>query len=210
MGYTPSIAVGVWAGNNNNKSMKTGADGIYVAAPIWRSFMDFALKNSAVEQFPKYEKEDAGKPVLNGENNVKKDVKVCKKDKDKDNGKYCLANDTCPDGSSEKKTFGDIHDILFFVNKDDPRGDAPSDPSKDSQYDNWEKGVQQWLKDDGKKFKNLDPIPTQDCEESFFKKPEPKPDPEPEPVTTTCSSGTQNGDETGIDCGGSCPACPAV
>src|SRR6185369_7351991 len=79
MGFTPSITVGVWAGNNDNSPMKAGADGIVVAAPIWRAFMNYALGNSAVEQFPKYEKEDAGKSVLNGEFNTQ-DIKVCKMD----------------------------------------------------------------------------------------------------------------------------------
>ncbi len=43
IGYTPSITVGVWTGNNNNVSMRN-ADGIVVAAPIWREFMDSILK----------------------------------------------------------------------------------------------------------------------------------------------------------------------
>lgn len=47
VGYTPSIAVAVWAGNNDNRPMNPGADGIFVAAPIWRAFIDQALK-----QFP--------------------------------------------------------------------------------------------------------------------------------------------------------------
>ncbi|MFD2099824.1 hypothetical protein [Flagellimonas iocasae] len=34
----------------------------------------------------------------------------------------------------------------------------------------------------------------------------PGPDPDPDPVAT-CSDGIQNGDETGVDCGGSCSAC---
>ncbi|KKQ52088.1 MAG: hypothetical protein US70_C0011G0040 [Parcubacteria group bacterium GW2011_GWD2_38_11] len=182
MGYTPSIAVGVWAGNNDNSSMKVGADGIYVAAPIWRSFMNFALGNSAAEQFPKYEKEDAGKPILNGEQNIKEDVKVCKMDAKDYKGEYCLANDSCPDGTSDKKTFGDVHDILFYVNKDDPRGDYPKDPSDDSQYKNWEKGVQDWFKKDNKKKKDLEPIPTLECKSEYFK---PKEEPEPEPVIET-------------------------
>jgi hypothetical protein len=29
-----------------------------------------------------------------------------------------------------------------------------------------------------------------------------------DPVVASCSDGIQNGDETGIDCGGTCPACP--
>ncbi|HBI33938.1 MAG TPA: penicillin-binding protein [Candidatus Moranbacteria bacterium] len=180
MGYTPSIAVGVWAGNNDNSSMKAGADGIYVAAPIWRSFMNFALGNSAAEQFPKYEKEDAGKPILNGEQNIKEDVKVCEMDAKDYKGDYCLANDSCPDGTSDKKTFGEVHSILYYVKKDDPRGDYPKDPSDDSQYKNWEKGVQDWFKKDKKKNKDLDPIPTLECKEEYFKpKEEPKPEPEP-------------------------------
>jgi 1A family penicillin-binding protein len=182
MGFTPSIAVGVWAGNNNNTSMKAGADGIFVAAPIWRAFMDQALKNTVVEQFPKYEKEDAGKPVLNGDQNIKDDVRVCKMDADDYKGEYCLANDTCPEGATDKKTFGDIHDILFYVNKENPRGDYPKDPTDDLQYKNWEKGVQGWLKDNKKKNKNLEPMPTLECKVEYFKEPEPVPTPEPEVV----------------------------
>ncbi|MFZ2187682.1 MAG: PBP1A family penicillin-binding protein [Candidatus Moraniibacteriota bacterium] len=48
VGYTPSIAAAVWAGNNDNRPMRDGADGIFVAAPIWREFM-----NTALTRFPK-------------------------------------------------------------------------------------------------------------------------------------------------------------
>jgi penicillin-binding protein 1C len=48
VGYTPSIAAAVWAGNNDNRPMAAGADGVFVAAPIWRAFM-----NAALTQFPK-------------------------------------------------------------------------------------------------------------------------------------------------------------
>ena len=34
LGYTPSLAVGVWAGNNDNTEMVRGAGGSTVAAPI--------------------------------------------------------------------------------------------------------------------------------------------------------------------------------
>jgi 1A family penicillin-binding protein len=165
MGFAPSLVVGVWAGNNDNSSMKTGADGIVVAAPIWRAFMNEALKNTPVEQFPKYEKEDAGKPILNGEVDKQDNVKVCKIPGSKND--YCLANDACPPGDVKKKDFAEIHDILYYVNKDDPRGDVPKDPSVDPQYKNWEKGVQDWLKKDGKKNSN-GPVPTDDCKKSDF------------------------------------------
>jgi len=54
VGYTPSIAVAVWAGNNDNSPMYAGADGIYVAAPIWRAFMDQALKRFPETGFTAY------------------------------------------------------------------------------------------------------------------------------------------------------------
>jgi 1A family penicillin-binding protein len=40
VGYTPDIAVGVWCGNNDGHPMVSGSDGVFVAAPIWRKFMD--------------------------------------------------------------------------------------------------------------------------------------------------------------------------
>lgn len=168
IGYTPSLAVGVWAGNNDNSPMRAGSDGVVVAAPIWRSFMDKALNNYPIEQFPKYEKEDAGKPILNGDLGIEKDVKVCEIP-GKDN-QYCLANDYCD--KSEKKTFADVHNILWYVNKDDPRGDVPKNPEKDPQFKSWEKGVQDWFDKNKDKYV-LDKAPTDDCKQSDFPKAKP-------------------------------------
>ncbi|KKR21236.1 MAG: Penicillin-binding protein, 1A family [Candidatus Moranbacteria bacterium GW2011_GWA2_39_41] len=162
MGYTPSIVAGVWAGNNDNTIMAPGADGIFVAAPIWRKFMDGVLKNYTVEQFPKYEKEDTGKPVLDGTLDPVEKIEVCKIKKDK----YCLASDACPDGYSEKKTFFSGHNILWYVNKDDPRGDYPKHPEDDPQFKSWEKAVQKWAENDKDFSKNV--APTEKCESSDF------------------------------------------
>jgi membrane peptidoglycan carboxypeptidase len=38
-----------------------------------------------------------------------------------------------------------IHAILFYVNKNDPTGSYPSNPSSDSQFNHWESSVQRWL-----------------------------------------------------------------
>ncbi|MBP7060773.1 MAG: hypothetical protein KBA91_02230, partial [Candidatus Moranbacteria bacterium] len=57
VGYTPSIAVAVWAGNNDNHPMNQGADGVFVAAPIWRAFMDLALKRFPETGFTAYQTE---------------------------------------------------------------------------------------------------------------------------------------------------------
>ena len=42
VGYTPSIAIGVWAGNNDNTPMVKSVAG-FIAAPMWREAMDYAL-----------------------------------------------------------------------------------------------------------------------------------------------------------------------
>lgn len=49
MGFTPSLAAGVWTGNNNNVSMKK--DAVIMAGPIWHQFMAEALKDTPIEQF---------------------------------------------------------------------------------------------------------------------------------------------------------------
>lgn len=56
LGFTPSLAAGVWAGNNpgpgvKESFMKKNADGVVVAAPIWHDFMAEALKDTPAEEF---------------------------------------------------------------------------------------------------------------------------------------------------------------
>ena len=50
-----------------------------------------------------------------------------------------------PIESQEEVVFPSVHNILHWVNKDDPRGPAPVDPRSDSQYENWEYGVRLWF-----------------------------------------------------------------
>lgn len=51
VGYTPSLAVGVWTGNNDGTLMHAGADGVITAAPLWHAFMETALKGTPAEEF---------------------------------------------------------------------------------------------------------------------------------------------------------------
>lgn len=51
LGYTPSLTVGVWVGNNDNHPMSSGADGVVVAAPIFHNFMAKMTAGTPVEQF---------------------------------------------------------------------------------------------------------------------------------------------------------------
>lgn len=55
VGYTPNIAVGVWAGNNDHSPMANGADGIFTAAPIWRDFMEKIIEKYPNDSFLSYE-----------------------------------------------------------------------------------------------------------------------------------------------------------
>lgn len=50
IGYTPSLAIGVWIGNNNNSQMSRVA-GSSGAAPIWKNLMQQILLNSPREKF---------------------------------------------------------------------------------------------------------------------------------------------------------------
>jgi len=164
VGTTPSLAVGVWTGNNDNTPMKKGADGSYTAGPIWNKFMREALKNHVPEEFPKpEEREKTGKPILDGEFEFEEKIEVCKYD----DGKYCLANSKCPDSKREKKRFFNAHSILFYINREDPLGDPPQDPSIDPQFENWEKAVKKWAEDEAgdKKFRI---VPTEECKKSMF------------------------------------------
>lgn len=55
VGYTPSISVAVWAGNNDNSPLRSGADGVFVAAPIWRDFLDRVMDNFPKASFASYD-----------------------------------------------------------------------------------------------------------------------------------------------------------
>lgn len=50
VGYTPSLVVGVWVGNNDNTAMDNIA-GSLGAAPIWRNLMETFLAGTEVEYF---------------------------------------------------------------------------------------------------------------------------------------------------------------
>jgi membrane peptidoglycan carboxypeptidase len=60
IGYTPYLSTGVWAGNNDNRPMRAGADGSYVAAPIWNKFMSQAIQGHPDETFLAYDKNFTG------------------------------------------------------------------------------------------------------------------------------------------------------
>ncbi len=50
---------------------------------------------------------------------------------------------------------GEIHNILHYINKSNPDGSVPVNPRRDSQYDNWEKALVEWMKDNPDKVNEL-------------------------------------------------------
>lgn len=114
VGYTPTLAVGTWAGNNDNSPIVKKVAG-FVIAPMWRAFMDRALPYVAPESFitPDPTPSDA-KPIFRG------------------------------DWQAAFAQVGGAHSILYFVTKDDPTGPAPLRPASDPSYNNWEYPVRLW------------------------------------------------------------------
>lgn len=67
VGYTPNIAVGMWAGNNDNRSMEKKISGLIVT-PMWREFMLYALSKQEEVPFRKPEPVPENiKPIIRGD-----------------------------------------------------------------------------------------------------------------------------------------------
>lgn len=146
MGFTPSLAAGVWVGNNDYSPMRAGSDGVVVAAPIWHNFMERALQGTPVEKFKKPKPITATQPVLQGKLPGEVPISV-----DAETGKQipdsCLA--TWPPQFVKQVIVKEVHTILYYVNKDAPSDPAPSDPTADPMFSRWEKPVQEWARKNG-------------------------------------------------------------
>ncbi len=67
MGYTPSIVVGVWAGNNDNTPMIAQGSSILAAVPMWSAFMTQALPMVPNTTFTAPNPPSEPKPILAGQ-----------------------------------------------------------------------------------------------------------------------------------------------
>ncbi len=110
VGFSPSVATVVWTGNNNNQSMTAAGAGISAAGPMWHEFMAQALATFPHESFPQPEPVTSSKIMLNGNNTY-----------------------TPPDGGPTQ-----YHEILYYVDRNDPLGPMPSNPGNDPQFINWD------------------------------------------------------------------------
>jgi len=138
VGYTPDIAVGAWAGNNNNTSMEKKV-AAFIIAPFWHKVMNEALKKVPDTKFAQPQKEDTFdiKPVLRGKWQGGESVLI-------DKVSRLLATEYTPADSLEEILSGGIHSILYWVNKNDPRGPIPTNKT-DSQFEYWERPIRAWV-----------------------------------------------------------------
>jgi membrane peptidoglycan carboxypeptidase len=146
VGYTPSISIGVWSGNNDNSPMKNG--GSAISGPTWKQMMQYALTKYPSPGFqdpvpnPNY---SSLKPILRGQWMGNESVMV-----DKLTG--LRATSATPVEDQIEKVVTDVHDILYWVNKSDPTGPVPSNPSSDAEYHLWEPAVQTWWAQNQSKY----------------------------------------------------------
>lgn len=66
VGYTPSVVIGMWAGNNDNTPIDKKTAG-FVLAPIWRKAMVTATEGKQIEYFPDPLPNTSSAPILRGE-----------------------------------------------------------------------------------------------------------------------------------------------
>ena len=142
VGFTPSLVVGVWVGNNDNSEMSpVVASGVTGASPIWNKIMTTALKTKSNEPFEKPEnvvqmevdglmtgKPHNGSPVRREyflsstgptqESSAYQRQKVCK------SNPHRLAGDG--EDSEEKD--------VILLQEDDPTG-----------ANKWQTGIDQWV-----------------------------------------------------------------
>ncbi|MFY9457944.1 MAG: PBP1A family penicillin-binding protein [Candidatus Spechtbacterales bacterium] len=138
IGYTRDIVVGVWVGNNLPSRMPN-ASGAAAAAPIWHHFMKraYEIRGWDLRTFTPPKPINTEKPVLNGlpGDPLVFSINVL-------SGK--IATEQTPKELVEERVFYEPHSLLYFVQKDNPQGPPPNDPSLDPQFELWESAVQQW------------------------------------------------------------------
>jgi 1A family penicillin-binding protein len=130
VGYTPHLVVGTWAGNNDNSPMVKKVAGLIVV-PMWHDFLAKVLATRPDEPFlePRDTTTEDDKPILKG---------------------IWEGSDVSTDPvSGRTSVVANIHSILYWLDKDNPRGARPENPQNDPQFTRWEYAVQLWASQHG-------------------------------------------------------------
>jgi len=141
IGYTPSLVVGAWAGNNSNKPMEKKVAG-QVIAPMWNNYMNQILPSLPNESFVppelSYRTNLNVKPILRGVWNGGTSVVI-------DSISKKLATQYTPEETKSEVVYGGVHSELFWISKNNPTGPSPENPADDPQFELWEKPVREWV-----------------------------------------------------------------
>jgi penicillin-binding protein 1C len=153
VGYTPSISVGAWAGNNDNSPMEKKVAG-FIIAPLWNEFMQVALEKFPYESFtdPAPTPEEIP-PILRGiwQGGETYIIDAISGD---------LATEYTPEETREEIAIENVHSILYWIDTDDPiGGEQPEKPEKDPQFILWEEPVLLWAEEEGYDIEGETPIP---------------------------------------------------
>lgn len=91
----------------------------FIVGPMWNEFMQYALQKLPAASFTRTEVDESGL-------------------------KPVLRGQWQVPGSD-----GQLHEILYWVDRDNPNGPPPSNPANDSQFVRWDYSVQSWLASHG-------------------------------------------------------------
>lgn len=191
IGWTPTVLVATWVGNNDNSPMGNVASGVTGAAPIWRRIILEALKGKPDEDFKKPDNVIAvtvdslggGLPVdgqstrseyfikgtePQGQSIIYKEIKVSKADKNK-----IASQSEIDHGEYETRKF-----IAFLEN----------DPISTDGKNRWQEGIDAWINEQYKDDSLYHP-PTEKSDRTISDNPTPTPTPSLSPTPTSTPSG---------------------
>lgn len=155
IGYTPSVAVGVWVGNNDNIPMKKG--GASLAGPIWNQVMNEALVGLPNESFEKPAPVDQTLPTFHRGFWQGGDYFTI------DSISGGLATEYTPEEFRKDLIITNVHSILHWMDKENPLEYKESE-KEDPQYENWEYGVRNWWINNKHKY----PIITEEQKPDYY------------------------------------------
>lgn len=154
VGYTPTIAAGAWAGNNNNSPMNKKVAG-FIIAPLWNAFMQEALTYLPQEPFKHSPTEDTEgiKAIIRGGWEGGESFTI-------DTLSGNLATNLTPEETRKEIFLTDIHSELYWIDKNNPLGPRPESPERDDQFLLWEQPVLKWAAFQGLVVRTRDSMPS--------------------------------------------------
>jgi 1A family penicillin-binding protein len=152
IGYTPTIAVGVWSGNNDNKPMTKGS---IISGPAWNTYIRAALNTIGTGSFIEPSKAAdyySAPPVIRGLWQGGESFTI-------DTTTGNLATENTPTEVLEERVTLNVKSILYWVDKENPR--VFSQNHSDGQLARWQAGIDNWVANNSSRITGTGIKPTQ-------------------------------------------------